>query len=259
MRIFIIVDNDRFFIPDMLYRFISKCKEDLVGIGIVKKKYSTWSKYIINMWKEFKKKLVIFGLAGLFKLFFKLILRDIKYYLQGKVNSTKKIAEKFNIKCHKLFDINSPESLLLLKQCNIDLIISIQDQIFGKELIHLPKLGCINKHAALLPKYCGVWPIFWAMLNNEKEVGITIHWIDKGIDTGKIILQKRIPVREDDTLFSLYKRVFGLCSEVLLNAINEINKNPECGIQQFVSDGKYFSFPQRKDMERLKKIGKKVL
>lgn len=259
MRIFIIVDNDRFFIPDMLSLFIAQYKGDLIGIGLARKKYASRRKQLSSSWSNFKRRLIIFGPGGLLKLFIRLKWQDFRYFFQGKPCSSKQVAQKFKIRYHELFGVNSPETSSLLKQYNLDLIISIQDQIFKKKLIRLPKIGCINKHAALLPKYRGVWPIFWAILYNEKKVGLTIHWIDEGIDTGKIIVQKQIPIKANDSLFNLYTRVFKLCPQSLIEAINKIDKDPKCGFMQSIPDEKYFSFPKRKDVKRFKKLGKKIL
>lgn len=246
MRVFVIVESDRFFVPKMLSQFISKYQGDLVGVAISKGSYS---------WKKFRRTLVIFGPLGLLRLSIKLTL----WVLQGRPTSTKKAAQRFGIPYHELCNINSPESLSLLKQYDPDVIVSLQDQIFKEDLIRLPKIGCINKHAALLPKYRGVWPIFWAMLDDEKEAGLTIHWIDVGIDTGKIIVQQPITVGDDDTLFDLYERVFELCSQSLIEALERIEENPDCGLSQPASDGKYYSFPKRQDVQRFKKLGKKIL
>lgn len=259
MRIFIIIDDDRFFVPDMLYHLINNLDGDIVGIGMAKKKYTSLQKFIISMWQKFQKKRIIFGYQGLFVLFLKLLIRDIKYLFLGKVHSTKELAKKFNIKYQDLFDINSIASIKLLKGYNIDLIISIQDQIFKKDLINLPQIGCINKHAALLPKYRGVWPIFWAMLNGEKEVGLTIHWINEGIDTGKIITQKYITINRNDTLFNLYEEVFTGLSGALIEAIKKIKKDPRCGIAQTAIGKNYFSFPKQEDIDKFKKLGKRIL
>lgn len=249
MRVFILVENDRFFIPKMLSQFIPQYGGDLVGVGIARRKYSSPITHIVRSLKNFERKLIIFGPLGLLRLLFKL----------KKPTSAKSAAQKFGIPFYELFNINSPESLSLLKQHNIDVIISLQDQIFKKDLIRLPKIGCINKHAALLPKYPGVWPIFWAMLDGEKEIGLTVHWIDEGIDTGKIIVQKRVSVGDDDSLFDLYERVFELCSQSLVEALEKIEENPKFGLPQPPSDGKYYSFPKRCDVLRFKQLGKKIL
>ena len=259
MRIFIIVEDDQFFIPDMLSMFISDFEGEVVGIAVAKRKYNSWYKSIQGVRRYFERNLIIFGLIGLIKLFLKLATRNINYFFQAKPRTVKEVAKRFGIKYQELHGVNSPETLNLLKCYRIDLIISIQDQIFKKDLIRLPKIGCINKHAALLPKYRGVWPVFWAMLYGEREVGITIHWIDEGTDTGKIIVQKHILIGEDDSLFSLYKQVFDLCGETLIEAINKIEKNPNYGISQTGSEKNYFSFPQKKDVEIFKRLGKKVL
>ena len=87
-----------------------------------------------------------------------------------------------------------------IRGINPDLIISAYyRKIFPKELIEIPRLGIVNVHPSLLPYYRGPVPTAWAILNNEKEFGITIHKIDAGIDTGDILVQSTHDIGDDET------------------------------------------------------------
>ena len=103
MRVFIIVDNDRFFIPDMLSQLIANFDGDIVGIGIAKEKDISLQKFIISAWRKFQRKRIIFGYQGLFKLFLRLLVRDIKYLFQDKARSTRELAQKFKIKASGVY------------------------------------------------------------------------------------------------------------------------------------------------------------
>lgn len=89
-----------------------------------------------------------------------------------------------------------------------------------KEQLSFPKIGCINIHTSLLPKYRGRHPIVWAMINQEKEIGVTIHWMDEGIDTGDIIRQVIMPLSVND-VYPLVKARLDYAGEVMLNGVLE--------------------------------------
>lgn len=96
----------------------------------------------------------------------------------------------------------------VLKNLDIDLIVTCAyGQILSKEILDLPKYGCINVHASLLPKYRGSAPIQWALFNNDKETGVTIMYMDEGMDTGDIISMSKIAIDSDDNVGSLHDKL----------------------------------------------------
>jgi len=103
------------------------------------------------------------------------------------------------------------------------LVVCAYGKIFPKELLEIPKFGCWNIHASLLPKYRGASPINWAILEGEKETGITIMLMDEGLDTGSILLQKKIPILEEDTAITLSQKLAQLGKKAILEAI-ELHK-----------------------------------
>jgi methionyl-tRNA formyltransferase len=97
-----------------------------------------------------------------------------------------------------------------------DLVIcAYYPRIFPRRLIDVPQLGCINVHPGLLPEYRGTFPTPWCILNNEKEIGVTIHYMDEGIDTGDILIQQCYPIGPDETGHELYHRSMKLCADLL--------------------------------------------
>ncbi len=98
-------------------------------------------------------------------------------------------------------------------------------QILSQEILDIPKLGVINIHASLLPKYRGASPIHYAILNGEKTTGITIMKTDIGIDTGDIILQNSLEIKPNETCGELFDRLSLLGAESILKALEDISKN----------------------------------
>lgn len=106
---------------------------------------------------------------------------------------------------------------------NPDLIVTCAyGQIIPREILDLPRLGCINIHASLLPKYRGGAPIQTAIINGDKETGITIMYMDVGMDTGDIIEQKAIPILDDDTCESMHNKLSLLGSSLLKQVLPTI-------------------------------------
>jgi len=117
----------------------------------------------------------------------------------------------------------SPELVTKIKEINPDVIFSIYyRKILPQSLLKIPPLGCINIHPGLLPKYRGPVPTAWAIQNGEKEFGITLHYMDKGIDTGKIIIQEKYNIKDEETGYELYTRAMKLGMQLLKNNFNKI-------------------------------------
>ncbi len=112
-----------------------------------------------------------------------------------------------NIKC-EIF-LSNKEFLQEIKKIkNIEYIFLISwKHILSKEVIDQVKIGVINLHYSLLPKYRGVYPINNAIINSEKVTGISFHWVDEGVDSGEVIVQDSIPIELSDTVDSLLDRL----------------------------------------------------
>ena len=119
--------------------------------------------------------------------------------------------------------VRESDSIQKIKELSPDIIVvAAFGQILPKELLELPRLGCINVHASLLPKYRGAAPIQWAILNGEKSSGITIMQMDEGLDTGDILLQRQIPIADDETAGSLFEKLSNLGAICLTEALDKL-------------------------------------
>ena len=96
--------------------------------------------------------------------------------------------------------------------------------ILPKSFLNIPKLGCVNVHPSLLPKYRGAAPIQWAILNGDKTTGVTIMYLDEGMDSGDIIKQKEVEIGENETTGELWNRLSSIGSELLVECVDNINK-----------------------------------
>ena len=145
----------------------------------------------------------------------------------------KEFAEKHCIDLVITKNINGKDFLQKVAGYGCDLFVSMSfDQIFKKDIIFLPPLSSINCHAGKLPFYRGRNILNWVLINNDNEFGITVHYIDEGIDTGDIILQRSFHITDEDTYATLLARAEKECSHILYEAINQIQSGTAKRIPQ---------------------------
>lgn len=133
--------------------------------------------------------------------------------------------------CHPR--VNSDEFHAELRKYPCDLFVSMSfNQIFRPKTFSLPPLQTINCHAGKLPFYRGRNILNWALINDEREFGITVHHVDEGIDTGDIVLQRSYPITDDDTYETLLKRAHHDCAAILYDALVRIRAGDAPRIQQ---------------------------
>ena len=117
------------------------------------------------------------------------------------------------------------EAMRILREAAPELIVvTAYGQILPKEILELPKYGCINIHASLLPKYRGAAPINWVLLNGEKETGVTSMQMSEGLDTGDMLIKKKTYIGENETFEELYARLSAMGGEVLAETIDALEK-----------------------------------
>jgi len=109
-----------------------------------------------------------------------------------------------------------------IKNLNADLFVVVAFRMLPKEIIDLPKLGCINLHASLLPEYRGAAPINWVIINGEKETGVTTFYINSKIDEGDIIDSKTIKIENDENAGSLHDKLMTTGSQLVLKSVENI-------------------------------------
>lgn len=123
-------------------------------------------------------------------------------------------------------NINSSEFIETVQRYECDLFVSMSfNQIFRNELINLPPMKAINCHAGKLPFYRGRNILNWALINDEKEFGVTVHYMNEGIDTGDILAQNCYPITDFDTYATLLERAFEGCATTLYTVIKKMQIN----------------------------------
>ncbi len=259
MRIVFITTEEPFFLPTFFDKVLSARHNDIVGVAVVQPIYknATWlsqARRFISAFgiREFVVESTYFSLYKALDVF-------SRFVRLGRYYSVKRVARAYQIPVYEPGDVNDPKFLDTLRSLSPDLIVSVSPpQIFREALINLPRLGCINVHSSLLPKYRGVLPTFWAMANSETETGVTVHFINKRIDEGNIILQEKVTIDPEDTLHSLIRKCKQVGADLLLQVIDQFEKGSVSTLSNPVESGSYFSFPTKEAVRRFRALGRSV-
>lgn len=142
-------------------------------------------------------------------------------------------AKKAGITVFQPHSVRTKEAYQVLAKEAPDLIVvAAYGKIIPKEILELPKLGCINVHASLLPEYRGAAPIQWAILDGKKETGVSIMKMNEGLDTGDILSVSRTPIAPDETGGSLFERLSALGAQLLLDTIPKLAEGAIAPVRQ---------------------------
>ena len=140
------------------------------------------------------------------------------------------------------------ETLTQLKQIEADIFVVIAyGQILSKKILDMPKLGCINVHGSILPQYRGAAPIQWSLYNGEKETGITTMLMDKGMDTGDMLLKATIPIQLLDNAQVLAEKLAITGADLLIETLYKLERQEVTPIPQDHTAATYASLIQKPD------------
>jgi len=166
-----------------------------------------------------------------------------------KILSTpiKKIALDKGLEIFQPENINDEESIKRIKEFSPDIILVVAyGQILSIHILNIPKIGCMNIHGSLLPKYRGAAPINRAIINGEKETGITFMFMKEKVDAGEIIFQEKIDILPDETCGELYYRLSDLSARSLPKLLEKIKSGK---IEKILQDIKLVTFARKMNKE----------
>ncbi|MCU6734101.1 methionyl-tRNA formyltransferase [Diplocloster agilis] len=132
----------------------------------------------------------------------------------------KEKALELGIPVYQPVRVRNPECIEEIRKFQADVIVvAAFGQILPKELLEMPKFGCVNVHASLLPDYRGAAPIQWAIIDGRSKTGVTIMQMDEGLDTGDMILKREVPIDEKETGGSLFDKLSDVGAELCVEAL----------------------------------------
>ena len=149
-----------------------------------------------------------------------------------KYSSVKEYALEHGLKIFQPEKLKGTSFITDLENLNADLFVVVAFRMLPKVVWTIPPKGAFNLHASLLPKYRGAAPINWAIMNGEKETGVSTFFIEKNIDTGNIIFQEKINIAEDDTVGIIHDKLMYIGSELVCKTIYAIENDQAPNVTQ---------------------------
>lgn len=147
-------------------------------------------------------------------------------------SAVKKYALQKNLNILQPKNLKDPEFISLLQKLKADLQLVVAFRMLPEIVLNMPKFGTINLHASLLPQYRGAAPINRAIINGEKETGITTFFIEKQIDTGNILFQEKIPINENENAGELHDKLMYAGADLVVKTVNAIKDGSYKTIKQ---------------------------
>ena len=250
MKIYIITMDD----PVQTYRFIKEIidakQDEIVGLAIPNGDRLTISKgkskyaYILSL-------LLIMGPWHFIKSSIITVVFKIKKKLYGigigKNPSIAAYAESKNIHTQIITTPNSKKFREYLETLDLDIIINQSQNIIKKELLGIPRIGVLNRHNALLPKNRGRLTPFWVSFKNERETGVSIHFVEEGIDSGDIVVQKKYTVDKKDSFNTIVQKNYKIASMAMIEAIEILSNSDFKLITNEDADATYNTTPTLKE------------
>ena len=142
-------------------------------------------------------------------------------------------AEKNGITVYQPDSVRTEESLTLMKELNPDCVVVVAyGKIIPSEMLKLPKLGFVNVHGSLLPKYRGAAPIQWSIIDGEKKTGVTTMQMDDGIDTGDMLEVSETEIGENETAGELFDRLAEMGGKLIVSSLSKLEKGELTPIPQ---------------------------
>lgn len=255
LRVVVMTQNDRFFIPKNIEKASKVC--NMLEIVEVNSKYSL-DNQIGNYFKWF-------GFFQCAKMGGVTVGREIKKYLDRLMGyrlahgycSVRDVAKANGIPHRVITQSNDLEYVQHIRDMNVDLIISYSaPQIIKEELLNTPKYGVINVHGSLLPDFQGCLPSFWHLYCGEKTGGATVHYMSTKIDDGDIIEQGSVDLSDCKTMFQEIKRTKALGGELMVKAIQEIADGTVKRRKNETEKGRYFTWPTIEQAREFRRKGK---
>ena len=253
MRVVIITQDEPFYLGKSLDHLLGAFPAHSEVVGCVVNDVSPFGKRE-NFAHKSLKTLRIFGPA--FFAYYSTKFVAAKLAARDKVDA---VLARHGVERIELDEpLNSPGSVARIRAREPDLLVSILGNvIFRRPIIELAPQGCLNLHSALLPKYRGLMPAFWVMKHDEPETGISVFFVDEGIDSGPILVQKRVPIEPGETHAELVRRTKLVGMDAILEAVERLHAGDRETLPNDDAESTYFSFPDAADVREFRRAGKR--
>ncbi len=170
------------------------------------------------------------------------------------------LIDRYQIPTHNTTNINSKASRACIESWEPDVMVSLYfDQILKSKVIKIPEVATLNVHPGILPRYRGIWPEFWKLLNEEEYAGVSIHHLIEKIDAGDVIAQEKFVIEKEDTKFSLALKSAQKGSQLLIKVLKKMKAGKKLKPLTLEGTPVYYSLPDKESFDKFHAKGKRLL
>ena len=252
MKAVLITQDDPFFLPKILPRLLKNISGKHQICGCILLQASPFGKRETFLQKAMKTSR-IFGLNFFLRYGAKFVMA--KLFTR---NAIERLFAANGIAVIRLEQsINAKSSLDTLRALKPEILLSVAgNEIFKRDLIDLAPKGCLNLHTAELPRYRGLMPTFWVLRHGESHTAVSVFLVDEGIDSGPIVVQKRVPIN-GMTQEELIWATKGIGMDCIAEALDIMEKPKPLMVENNADHATYFGFPSREDVAAFRAAGAK--
>jgi methionyl-tRNA formyltransferase len=255
LRVLLLTEEDRLYLPLSIQYVLEHSKHTIHHVCCLR------NPTLGSAWRTIQTFTSIFGIGPLLKYALRLVQPVALDFVpvlnrSSRSFSVKRTTEHYGKSYRRVADVNDREFLDWVHHQRPDLIVSVSPtQIFRSRLIKIPRLGCLNVHSSLLPKYRGLYPVYWAMSAGESEVGVSVHYITPSLDSGDVVLQGSLPLTGIRTMHQALIEAKLLGARLLTEAIDSAARGELTPTVIDIEQGTYHSLPDRDSYRRFRELG----
>ncbi len=263
MRIVVVTQDAPLYLPEFLDRYLTALGPDRAWVrGVVVQS----PHHGRTPWREARVRLAFYGPRDFLRLLWRVLAAKAgaagaalwPRLAGGRCLSTANVLKKHGLARLPLVSVNHPDFVAFLREEKIELVVSAAGmEIVREPALSAPPKGWLNYHSALLPRHRGRQPLFWALLAGEPEVGVTVHLMDAGLDSGPILAQAMVPVAPGDSLDDLYRKTIAVGPPLLARLTRELLTGDPPRLANDPALATRQGFPGREDGRRFRAAGKR--
>jgi methionyl-tRNA formyltransferase len=244
MRIFLLVFRSSLFMPALVEHVVVAGQFDVVGVGEAeatqRRSRSKWLARQTGYW----------GAWGTVWIAAATILRKLPALLRfprpfRRLSSVAECCQALEIPYERVADVNDAAFIAKTGELDVDIIVSFQQQIFRKELLNTPNIGCLNVHTGILPAYRGLKPIFWMQSRGEPELGVTVHTMTERVDEGRIVVQRRWKRRGNSSVLENQLWSYRCAAHCIVEAVEKVAGCALVATEDSRAAAEYFKAPTK--------------
>jgi folate-dependent phosphoribosylglycinamide formyltransferase PurN len=245
VRIFIVASDEPIFLVPYVRRVIAECRQAIVGVGV----------HVPQRKRVPLRRLVATLLLGLIMSSPRQWLRLVGWKARDLAASLGVAATRHHladvcrdagVPWYRIDSVNTDSTIALLREHRVDVLLHQTPEILQGEVLRTPAVGVLNRHMSLLPAYRGAWPLYWQLANGEREVGISLHLVDEGIDSGAVVVQEAVTRQPGESAASLMARLFDRSVPLTCTALQRLSTGKPPA--QPMAEGRIYRTPHPLDV-----------